>query len=88
MPTIYVLSRHKKNITTFHLKINIFTADTYRNILYGRVIVMHVETASSLFDMRSVVQVLVFARYRLYFLIIIIQMVKTLLTVKWLIITH
>ena len=41
-----------KNITICHLKINIFTAVTYRNILYGRVIVMHVETAGSLFDMR------------------------------------
>ena len=52
VPTIYVLSKHKKNITIFHLKINIFTAVTYRNILYGRVVVMHVETAGSLFDMR------------------------------------
>ena len=51
MPTIYVLSKHKKNITICHLKINIFTAVTYRNILFGRVIVMHVETAGSLFDM-------------------------------------
>ena len=42
---IYVLSKHKKNITICHLKSNIFTAVTYRNILYGRVIVMHVETA-------------------------------------------
>ena len=41
-----------KNITIFHLKINIFTAVTYHNILYGRVIVMHVETAGLLFDMR------------------------------------
>ena len=41
-----------KNITICHLKINIFTAVTFRNILYGRVIVMHVETAGSLFDMR------------------------------------
>ena len=49
---VYVLSKHKKNITICHLKINIFTAVTYRNILYGRVIVMHVETAGSLFDMR------------------------------------
>ena len=46
------LSKHKKNITICHLKINIFTAVTYRNILNGRVIVMHVETAGSLFDMR------------------------------------
>ena len=52
VPTIYVLSKNKKNITICHLKINIFTAVTYRNILYGRVIVMHVETISSLFDMR------------------------------------
>ena len=41
------------HITICHLKINIFTAVIYRNILYGRVIVMHVETASSLFDMRG-----------------------------------
>ena len=52
VPTIYVLSKHKKNITLCHLKINIFTAVTYRNILYGRVTVMHVGTAGSLFDMR------------------------------------
>ena len=49
---VYVLSKHKKNITICHLKINIFTAVTYRNIFYGRVIVMHVETAGLLFDMR------------------------------------
>ena len=34
--------KHKKNITICYLKINIFTAVTYRNILYGRDIVMHV----------------------------------------------
>ena len=45
-------TKHKKNITICHLKINIFTAVTYCNILYGRVIVMHVEPACSLFDMR------------------------------------
>ena len=44
-----MLSKNKKNITICH----IFTAVTYRNILYGRVIIMHVETASSLFDMRG-----------------------------------
>ena len=49
---IYVLSKNKKNITICHLKINIFTAVTYRNILYGRVILMHAEPTSSLFDMR------------------------------------
>ena len=49
VPTIYVLSKNKKNITICH----IFTAITYRNLLYGRVIVMHMETASSLFDMRG-----------------------------------
>ena len=43
---IYVLSKHKKNIKICHLKINIFTAVTYRNILYGHVIGMHVETAN------------------------------------------
>ena len=48
-PLIYVLSKNKKTITICH----IFTAVTYRNVLYGRVIVMHVETASSLFDMRG-----------------------------------
>ena len=48
VPTI----KHEKNITICHLKINIFTAVTYCNILYGRVIVMHVETAYSLFEMR------------------------------------
>ena len=52
VPTIYVLSKHKKNIIICHLKINIFIAVIYRNILYGRVIVMHVETADLLFDMR------------------------------------
>ena len=46
------MSKHKKNITICHLKINIFTTVPYRNILYGLVIVMHVETAGSLFDMR------------------------------------
>ena len=53
--TIYVLNKNKKNITICHLKItichlkiNIFTAVTYSNILYGRVIVMHVETESLL----------------------------------------
>ena len=49
VPTIYVLSKNKKNITICH----IFTAVTYPNILYGRVIVMHMEPASSLFDMRG-----------------------------------
>ena len=48
VPEIYVLSKNKKNITIRHLTINIFTAVTYRNILYRRVIVMRVETASSL----------------------------------------
>ena len=36
----------------------------------------------------SVVQVLRFVRYRLYFLTKINQMVKSLLTVKWFIIIH
>ena len=37
---IYVLSKYKKNITTFHLKITIFTAVKNRSILHRRVIVM------------------------------------------------
>ena len=40
MPTIYVLSKNKKNITIFHLKITIFTAFKNRCILHGRVFVM------------------------------------------------
>ena len=38
--TIYVLSKNKKNIAIFHLKIIIFTAVKYYSILYGRVFVM------------------------------------------------
>ena len=37
---IYVLSKNKKNITIFHLKIIIFTATKYCRILHGRVCVM------------------------------------------------
>ena len=40
VPTIYVLSKNKKNVTLLHLKIIIFTAVKYRSLLYGRVIVM------------------------------------------------
>ena len=37
---IYVLSNNVKNITIFHLKINIFTSVKYCCILHGRVFVM------------------------------------------------
>ena len=40
MPTIYVLSKNKKNITIFHLKIIIFTAVKNCSILHGHVFVM------------------------------------------------
>ena len=40
MPTIYVLSKNKKTITIFHLKVIIFIAVKYYSILYGRVFVM------------------------------------------------
>ena len=40
VPTIYVLSKNKKIITFFHLKITIFTAVKYCYILYGHVCVM------------------------------------------------
>ena len=42
VPTINVLSKNKKNIIIFHLKINIFTAVKYccTGILYGHVCVM------------------------------------------------
>ena len=40
VPTINVLSKNKKNITFFHLKIIIFTAVKNRCILHGRVFVM------------------------------------------------
>ena len=39
---INILSKNKKNITIFHLKIIIFTAVKYYSILYGRVILMYV----------------------------------------------
>ena len=38
--TIYALSKNKKNITIFHLKISIFTAVENRSMLHGRVFVM------------------------------------------------
>ena len=37
---IYVLSKNKKNITFFQLKITIFTAVKYCSILHGHVCVM------------------------------------------------
>ena len=40
VPTIYVLSKSKKNITIFHLKIIIFTLVKYCCILHGRVCAM------------------------------------------------
>ena len=42
VPTSYVLSKNKKNIAPFHLKIIIFTAVKKRSILHGRVFVMYV----------------------------------------------
>ena len=50
VPTIYVLSKNKKNIKNFHLKINIFTAVKYCSILHGQfcVIVFRVERVSSI----------------------------------------
>ena len=38
--TVYVLSKNKKNIKTFHLKMVIFTPVKNRCILHGRVSVM------------------------------------------------
>ena len=40
VPTIYVLSKNKKNIKSFHLKIKIFTVLKNCCILQGRVFVM------------------------------------------------
>ena len=40
VPMIYVLSKNKKNITIFHLKIIIFTAMKNRRILHRHVIVL------------------------------------------------
>ena len=40
MPTINVLSKNKKHLIIFHLKVTIFTAVKYCCILYGRVCVM------------------------------------------------
>ena len=54
------LGKNKKNITICHLKIHIFTAITYRNILYGRVIVIDVKTASSLFPSNTWITSVVF----------------------------
>ena len=39
-PTINVLSKNKKNITIFHLKIIVFTAVKNCSILHGRIFVM------------------------------------------------
>ena len=40
VPTIFVLSKNKKNVAIFSLKITIFTAFKNRCILHGRVFVM------------------------------------------------
>ena len=40
MTAINVLSKNTKNVISFHLKINIFTAVKYCCILHGRVFVM------------------------------------------------
>ena len=40
-PQSIFLSKNKKNITIFHLKIIIFTAVKYRSILHGHVGVMY-----------------------------------------------
>ena len=45
VPTIYVLSKIKKYLTFFHMKITIFTAVKYCSILHGHVCVMR-----SIFD--------------------------------------
>ena len=42
VPTINGLSKNKKNINKFHLKMNIFTAVKYCCILHGRVCVMSI----------------------------------------------
>ena len=39
-PQSYVLSKKKKNITNFHLKITIFTGEKNHSIKHRRVIVM------------------------------------------------
>ena len=44
VPTIYVLSKNKKNVSFFHLKITIFTAVKYCSILHGHVCVMYLKT--------------------------------------------
>ena len=49
-PTINILSNNKKNITIFHLKIDIFTAIKYCCILYGHVCVMHTRLQGRLID--------------------------------------
>ena len=46
VPTINVLSKNKKNITIFHLKIIFFTAVNDCIILHGRVFVMLSVTSS------------------------------------------
>ena len=38
VPTIYVLSKNKKNIKNFQMKFIIFTAENICSILHGRVI--------------------------------------------------
>ena len=49
MPTFYVLSKNKKNITFFHLKIANFTAVKNRNILHRRVFVMNLNIKQQLY---------------------------------------
>ena len=50
---VYVLSKNKKNITIFHLKIIIFTAVKNCCILHGRVIVMRYSVSLSAIDLIS-----------------------------------
>ena len=40
VPTNYVLSKNKKNVTFFHLKIQVFTPVKYCSILHGRVFII------------------------------------------------
>ena len=49
VPKIYVLSKNKKNVTIFHLKIIIFTAVKYCSILPETRIRFLAVTASSVF---------------------------------------
>ena len=51
VPAIYILSKNKKTIKVFHLKIGSFTAMKYRSILHRRVIVMFVYFRVAALDM-------------------------------------